>query len=169
MYKLTVKTLTLVSVFILTIVSTATIIPKSISTLSGTWVLDSLQSDLGKVQDACPKSIKINIADKIVSIEKIATNGEVRKEKFMVDGKPVSVPVPVKGYIKISTITFKEGLFEVSSNYTVEKDDKGNPAYSYQRKEIYAVSADGKILTYTDNFTGTKGNQVFKGVYNKDK
>ena len=139
---------------------------------SGTWVLDASKSDqmgMGRRGGGIPPNITLTIkqsGNELSITREIEMGGNQRSSeaKFTLDGKE-------------NTNSGMMGRGEMVSKSRWEGDNlviEGTQKISSQRgemeiatKEIYSLSADGKVLTITTTRTTPQGERTTKQVYNK--
>jgi hypothetical protein len=149
--------------------------------LSGTWILDKSKSDPirmggrrgGDPGAAPPADISITLEIKQttgeVVIKRLVTGGGNERppveQKFTLDGKENKNPAGMGRGEFTAKAKWESGKLAVDGKQMMQTP---NGDMEMILKDEYAVSDDGKILTYTSTRTGRQGEpRTTKQVFNK--
>jgi len=140
---------------------------------SGTWMLDSSKSDpiaMGRGGGA-PAEVKMTMEIKqtaegmtVTQTMEMGGNQRTSDQTFTFDGKENINPAPM-GRGQLTSKSHWEGeqlVIEGTQKMSTQKGD-----FEISTKEVYALSADGKVLTITATRSTPQGDRTTKRVFNK--
>jgi hypothetical protein len=154
---------------------------------SGTWVLDQEKSDPAQMGrggaggaggpgggaggpggpgggpgggggGGTPQEITITMSATEMTISR-ATAGGASETKYMLDGKE-NTATTQRGELKYKAV-WDGGNLTISGTRTSQRGGES------PMKEVYSLSADGKVLTVATTRSGQQGETIRKQVYNK--
>ena len=136
--------------------------------MSGTWVLDPAKSDpmmggrggaRGGGGGAPAGSMEIVVKQTAADLTVTRSfGGNSMETKYVTDGADHTA-TSQRGDLKYKAAWGSDGL-TVTGTRTTQRGDM-------PMKEVYSISADGKVLTIASTRRGPDGDQVNKQVYNK--
>ena len=136
--------------------------------MSGTWVLDTAKSDPmggarqgggggGGAAPAGPVEIVVKQTPTELSITR-SFGGNANETKYTTDGAEHTMSTQ-RGDTKYKAVATADSITVTGTR----AGRNGDQPF----KEVYSMSADGKVLTVANTRTGQNGEQTTKQVYNK--